>query len=534
MRKINLKSVMLALYAAVCILFVVLTVYMCAFEKSDIYSAREYPSFTEFRDYSVNEIKASDAPQGIKKVYSWENGEINSGENCLIFYLVHSYVDVKIGDSTVYSLAHGKNNVVGKSPSSNWIVVPLSPLDSFKEVTVTVTPVFKSVTDREISFKIGTRYAVFVNQLKSDLPQIIISSLCILIGIVMIIAQMYLVVKKRTTLWNVFFLGNFSVFLGVWRITDTRFSSVMFKNYSMALGYITIAALFIAAVPLLIYADSLHPEKKHILLRVAAITTSVAVAAALLCQIFGIAELHDMLKVCHIMLIIDVVVLIISLFVYKNRDECDLNTKVFILMLTVGCVSDIAYYYAKGSSSGMMITLTLFLIYTVYQFGSNILSINKRAYIDPKTKLFNRAYWYDLVEMNISPDDSIGMMMFDLNGLKRTNDTLGHNSGDDMIMGFSSILKKVIGTKEFLCRWGGDEFTVLIKNADREKAEGYISAVQAEVDKYNSSGRKPEIHFACGYALSVDYPTHSCQELLDKADEYMYRDKRRWYSERKA
>ena len=77
---------------------------------------------------------------------------------------------------------------------------------------------------------------------------------------------------------------------------------------------------------------------------------------------------------------------------------------------------------------------------------------------------------------------------------------------------------------------GGDEFAVLIKNADREKTEGYITAVHTAVDEYNLSGTGPEIHFACGYALSDDYPTHSWQELLEKADEYMYIDKKRWYS----
>ena len=531
---LNLKKLTFTVYAIVLSLFAAFSVYMLAFEKNEIYNAREYPSFTDFKDYTVSETEDSNAPLGMKKVYRWKLSDVPSDENCLVFYIVHSYADVKIGDNTVYSLTPGKNNRIGKSPSSNWVVVPLTVLDSFKEVTVTVTPVFESVRNRGIDFKIGTRYAIFVAQLKSDLPKIILSSLCILLGIIMIAAQIYFTAKKRTTLWNMFFLGNFSILLGIWKITDTRFSSIMFGRNTMVLGYITLATLFIVAIPLLIYADELHSEKNHILLRLTAIGTGIVAAAALLCQIFGIAELREILTVCHIMLIIDFLALAVSSFIFKSREDRDFNTSTFVLILGVGCVSDITYYYIKGNSSGMMITIALFLVYTVYQFGANILNVNKKAYIDPKTKLFNRAGWDDLVEMNISARDRIGMMMFDLNELKRTNDTKGHKVGDDMILNFSAILKEKIGSSEFLCRWGGDEFAVLIKNADREKAEGYITAVRTAVDEYNLSGAEPKIHFACGYALSEDYPTHSWQELLEKADEYMYSDKKSWYSQKAA
>ena len=85
----------------------------------------------------------------------------------------------------------------------------------------------------------------------------------------------------------------------------------------MVLGYITLATLFIVAIPLLIYADELHSEKNHILLRLTAIGTGIVAAAALLCQIFGIAELREILTVCHIMLIIDFLALAVSSFIFK-------------------------------------------------------------------------------------------------------------------------------------------------------------------------------------------------------------------------
>lgn len=107
-----------------------------------------------------------------------------------MFYIVHSYAEVRLDGELIYRLTAGDNARIGNSPSSNWVVVPLYRSDVGRTVTVTVTPVYKSVQNREMVFKIGSRYAVFMQRLKTDLPQIILSSLCIIMGILLIIVQL--------------------------------------------------------------------------------------------------------------------------------------------------------------------------------------------------------------------------------------------------------------------------------------------------------------------------------------------------------
>lgn len=510
-------------------MFVIFSVYMLCFEKIVTFSSRVEPSFEEIKDYTKFEISAPDAPMGIKKEYRFKTDKISSGDASLMFYVVHSYVDVKLDDSLLYSTSAGKNNRIGSSPSSYWVVIPVSQLDKDKTVTITVTPVFKSVENRKISFMIGSSYALFMKQLKADLPQLVLSALCMVMGILLIVVQLYLILRKRTAVWNTFFLGNFSLLLGIWRITDTRFSALMFKNYTMPVGYITLAALFTLAAPVLLYTDKQYKEKSYIVLDIAAIASSVICAVALICQFLSIVELRRILIVCHIILIADILVIISSAVFYNIGGKRDLEAVIFTALLMTGGILDIIIFYLKGSSSGIIITMVTFLIYSVYEFVVSLLNINQKAYIDSKTKLLNKAYWEDLVKEVFSADEQTAMIMFDLNSLKHTNDTLGHNTGDKMISEFSSILKNEIGSKELLCRWGGDEFAAFVRNADREKTKEYISAVNNAVAAYNLSGQIPEIHFACGYALSKDYPTYSWQELLAKADEYMYSDKKSWY-----
>ncbi len=528
---IGLKKTAYAAYAVAAVLFVIFSVYMLCFEKTVTFSSRGEPSFEEIKDFTKTEISAPDAPIGIKKEYRFKTDKISSGDTSLMFYVVHSYIDVKLDDTLLYSTSAGKSNRIGSTPSSYWVVIPVSQLDKDKTVTVTVTPVFKSAENRKISFMIGSSYALFMKQLKADLPQLVLSSLCIVMGALIITVQLYLIFKKRTAAWNIFFLGNFSMLLGIWRITDTRFSSVMFKSHTMPIGYITLAALFILAVPILMYIDKQYKNKGYIVLDIAALITCAVALAALFCQVFSIAELRQILIACHIMLIADIAAIVSSAVFYNTRGKRDTEAVIFTALLVSGGVLDIIIFYIKGSSSGMIITMVAFLIYTVYEFVVSLLNTNKKAYIDSKTKLLNKAYWEDLVKEVFSADEQTAMIMFDLNSLKHTNDTLGHNTGDKMISEFSSILKNELGSKELLCRWGGDEFTVFVRNADREKTEEYISAVNNAVAAYNRSGKTPEIYFACGYALSCDFPGISWPELLAKADEYMYENKKRWYSE---
>ncbi len=528
---ISLKKTAYAAYAVAAVLFVIFSVYMLCFEKTVTFSSRGEPSFEEIKDYTKSEISAPDAPIGIKKEYRFKTDKISSGDTSLMFYVGHSYVDVKLDDTLLYSTSAGKSNRIGSTPSSYWVVIPVSQLDKDKTVTVTVTPVFKSAENRKISFMIGSSYALFMKQLKADLPQLVLSSLCIVMGALIITVQLYLIFKKRTAAWNIFFLGNFSMLLGIWRITDTRFSALIFKNHTMPIGYITLAALFTLAAPVLLYTDKQYKEKSYIVLDIASIASSVICAVALICQFLSIVELRRILIVCHIMLIVDILVIISSAVFYNTGSKRDTEAVIFTALLVSGGVLDIITFYIKGSSSGMIITMVAFLIYTVYEFVVSLLNTNKKASIDSKTKLLNKAYWEDLVKEVFSADEQTAMIMFDLNSLKHTNDTLGHNTGDKMISEFSSILKNELGSKELLCRWGGDEFTVFVRNADREKTEEYISAVNNAVAAYNRSGKTPEIYFACGYALSCDFPGISWPELLAKADKYMYENKKRWYSE---
>ena len=304
----------------------------------------------------------------------------------------------------------------------------------------------------------------------------------------------------------------------------------MFANHAKALGYITIFALFMLPMPLLLFIDELHHAGKHrFLLRTAAIVTSAATFGTVILQILGIAELREMLILCHSMLVIDIAISIFAILFHTAKSNRERNALLFIILLAASSIADLIYYYFFGTSSGMTATPIIFLICTIYEFVVNIFDMSKNVYVDEKTKLFNKLRWDELIEENVPNYRTTGLMMLNLNNLKHTNDTLGHEEGDKLIVDFADILRNTIGSSGVLFRWGGDEFVVFVRNVNQQKFADYALKIHKAVDKHNSLGKGTNIYFACGFSLSSDFPTLSMQELLAKADELMYEDKQRWY-----
>ena len=91
-------------------------------------------------------------------------------------------------------------------------------------------------------------------------------------------------------------------------------------------------------------------------------------------------------------------------------------------------------------------------------------------------------------------------MILDLNNLKHTNDTLGHEEGDKLIVDFADILRNTIGSSGVLFRWGGDEFVVFVRNVNQQKFADYAL----------------KIHKAVGFRFQVIFRHFQCRNFWQK------------------
>ena len=142
---------------------------------------------------------------------------------------------------------------------------------------------------------------------------------------------------------------------------------------------------------------------------------------------------------------------------------------------------------------------------------------------DSMTGLFNR--WYMEEVLNRYDQEEQGncaVIMGDLNGLKLVNDAFGHFEGDRFIRKIAGILHESSGQKDVVCRWGGDEFLILMPNAGAKEAEMLIDRVLARCDA--ESDEKLQLSIALGYALRTS-AGEGIHKVLREAEQLTYRRK---------
>ena len=175
----------------------------------------------------------------------------------------------------------------------------------------------------------------------------------------------------------------------------------------------------------------------------------------------------------------------------------------------------------------MLGLVILIIIQTIAAMKMSVLNklLEQRAYTDAHTGLPNK----DACEVFLKNKETVAKhtacIMFDLNNLKIINDSKGHSKGDQLILNFARLLRNVIPKEDFVGRYGGDEFMVVIYNTSKEEIEDILKQLSMEKDRLNRSDNQMPIDYACGWAISDADGECTIQMLLDKADYYMYENK---------
>lgn len=519
-------------YAVVAVLFLLFALYMLFFARSDVYRVREDQGYEIVQHYTESLQPDDQAPAGVNRVFRWTLEPHCRGDS-ITFYVVHHYVKVYLDGELVYSLQPSASNRIGKTISSNWISVPIYPEDVGKEVTVVATPVYKDVVNGQIEFCVGSRFDIFSERLINDADIVIISIICILAGLFIVSMQIYQFLRHKSPSWEMYYLGNFSVILGIWRITDTRLIAFLLPNQAMALGYITIGCLMVGFIPLLLFMKEwLADYDSAPLLHGAMVMSGVAVLFLAL-QVFGIADFREMLKVCHVLLAgtFAMLIAVVAVNCIEHGGAWVKRSAVLVGILMVGAVLDLVSYYWQGKSENVIYIALAFVIDIICLFTINTYETREKAYTDPCTGLFNKNRWDELMDSKLPVTGNLAVMMLDLNGLKYVNDTYGHEAGDRMIFDFANILRNTLPPGTLICRWGGDEFTAMLMDSSQEKMVQHMELLGNAVQRYNESGNPPYIYYAAGFALASEFPELSREELLARADERMYQEKRQWYTQ---
>lgn len=148
------------------------------------------------------------------------------------------------------------------------------------------------------------------------------------------------------------------------------------------------------------------------------------------------------------------------------------------------------------------------------------------SYYDYLTDVYNRNVLGELIEPDTkqfipSINKPISIMIFDIDFFKKVNDTYGHVKGDQVLKSLANTVKPMIGKKDYMLRWGGEEFVLILSGKGLDEASAFAEQVRMAVEASENG--------VCPITISIGvsaYDGKDYKSALDAADQALYRAKK--------
>jgi diguanylate cyclase (GGDEF)-like protein len=161
---------------------------------------------------------------------------------------------------------------------------------------------------------------------------------------------------------------------------------------------------------------------------------------------------------------------------------------------------------------------------------SNI-RLEKLASHDTLTHLPNRPFFYEKLELAIADakknNKSFAILFLDLDKFKLVNDSLGHDTGDELLLAVAERLRQEVSHNDLACRLGGDEFLVLVSDIQSPQAAADVAQKVCDTLAQPIKIKNQELSITTSIGISL-YPEDGADEktLIQKADMAMYDTKK--------
>ena len=218
---------------------------------------------------------------------------------------------------------------------------------------------------------------------------------------------------------------------------------------------------------------------------------------------------------------------------YHRQNRASLYSVLLLVLAGIGIQEALGgefrtAYIAMTMGAGLM-----FIHYAeFYQMSKDDYIRQQRSQLmkDALTGVFSRHAYMKALEkyraMEKLPED-LAAFTIDINGLKAVNDSVGHEAGDELIVGAARCIEKVFGHESACFRTGGDEFVVLSRMG-KPLAEGAMRRLEQVTGAWTGEAVRA-LSLSAGYALACEHPELSIEKLVQKADRAMYAAKDAYY-----
>jgi diguanylate cyclase (GGDEF)-like protein len=468
---------------------------------------------------------------------------VTSSDTAMIFRARNCYTDIYVDGSLISKDAENNSKFLGTSPGSRWHIIALDNSDEPVEITLVVSSCYANSHGLIDNIYVGTAHDVYEKVTKGRIVGFLVSVFLHFISVIIIV--MYIYLKRLFSVGKDFlYLGISCFFSAQWASCESLLWQLFVghSGFFHILGYLSLLAVPLSFGLLACYRLK---GKFALISEIYSVVCGINLVGAVLLHITGILEFHYTLIAAHVLIAVFIpfIVMIVLSYTSEHENTSKLFLVFTLLLLLVSCVviSIVKYnigLYADYTSYMRIALISFMFCLVIYQTSEISITFSKGlkadmlhdlALKDYLTGLYNRTALnehtaeYEEALLGLSP---LGVIQFDVNNLKRVNDTLGHEVGDKMISAAAEGLKRSFDNCCKIYRTGGDEFLVII-NAPNPQAvyKDGIAKLKKYCDLQNSlDDIEYRLIIAHGFVTASAGTTLS--EAIDMADVLMYQDKR--------
>ncbi len=476
-----------------------------------------------------------ESPDAVTDILTLRIPSLEDNQDTMLFYTNHQEVYVHVGEELIYSLDSAES-IFGRTPGAMWNFLHIPA--GVSEIKVTLVQVYENLPKQNVIFEIGNEINMYRAVLDDSVLELLLTFAIVLIGFSLTIYWVLLFWKKNKQR-EILYLGLFALVFGIWNFGETQFAVFMFGNRA-AWSYMAFTCLMIMCLPAIyFFREFLEVEEKIIYKIVVSYIVGETIIAQTL-HLTGIvgAKQTAVYTVASIVLILMYLLFAIILSIKKRKHMRKIMVNIVGLTILVGtAVIDISSYFTNILTS-VKVAKIGFLLYVIMLGAETVRAAKEQVEEEQKMEFIREMAVKDLLtgcyNRNAYTEDTaaikdlkgIQIIGFDLNDLKKCNDTRGHQAGDKYISDAALLICGLFGGFGKVYRVGGDEFVVVARDVSEEKLLKRREQMAVEIQHYLLDNPDSGFGIACGFASYDESLDKNIEDIRNRADICMYENKK--------
>lgn len=468
-------------------------------------------------------------------IFYFELENMDESNNTLLFYTNHQTVFAYADGKLIYSIESAES-VFGRTPGAIWnmVVVPAGT----EEVSIEISQIYPQLAKQQVEFRRGNAVNMFRHAIDDSLIEVALATAIVVIGAALV-AYWLMMFHRDKQHREILYLGFFAMVFGIWNLGETQFVVFLFDNRAFW-SYLAFTCLMILGLPAIhFFREFLEVNDKYFY----KIITTYVIVETIIAQILhltgikGVKETANFTVASIVMVLFYLVFAIVSGIINRRSRKKILINLIGLSILVLTAVIDMTTYYTSMFTADKVAKVG-FLLYAIIlgwettriarekmKEQQKLQFIQEMAVKDILTGCYNRnAYEDDIGQI----DDLVGVQIlgFDLNDLKKCNDTKGHMAGDQYIKDAAQVIDNAFGDLGKVYRVGGDEFCIVTKNVSEDTLMKKRIAFNQAIGKYLLEHPDSGFGIAFGWASYDEALDENVESIRHRADVFMYENKK--------